>query len=157
MTHLRRVLFRARNLSPPTSSITLYLSFSAILQGEYFFVNILRCKTIPCPLFFPLLLVVGDHVLGPGHLLGGGPHPVILLPPSLPLTRPPRCLCHLDDYWCDALHSHCLQSHFGIKMEFSFNQSQSVFRPILSLRQDVGVSIKSDWWWILSIPYFESN
>ena len=119
MTHLRSVLLRARNLSPPTSSITLYFSFSAILQGEYFlFANISSYIKVPCPLFFSLLLVVGDHVLGPGHLLGGGPHPSILLPPCLPFTRPPRCLCHRDDLWFEA--------HFGIKIEFSFNQSQIV-------------------------------
>ena len=51
---------------------------------------------LPRPLLLALLLVVGDDVLGPGHLLGGGPHPIVLLPPSLPLTRLPGCPCHPD-------------------------------------------------------------
>ena len=98
--HLRSVLFRARNLSPPTSSITLYFSFSAILRkkiaskgncSQMCFAN-----NLPQPLLPALLLVVGDEVLGPGHLLGGGPHPSVLLPPSLPLTLLPSCLSHDD-------------------------------------------------------------
>ena len=93
------MLFKARNLSPPTSSITLYFSFSAILQKNCVsrrFLKLVIPKNVPCPLLPALLLVVGDEVLGPGHLLGGGPHPSVLLPPSLSLTLLPSRLSHDD-------------------------------------------------------------
>ena len=53
------------------------------------------CGVAPGPLLGPLLLVVGDDVLGPGHLLGGRSHSPAPVLPALPLTRSPNCLCHI--------------------------------------------------------------
>ena len=75
-------------------------SLKRILYQEGYSNQVDTTDNLPHSLLPALLLVVSDDVLGPGHLLGGGPHPSLLLPPSLPLTRPPSSLSH-DDLWYD--------------------------------------------------------